>query len=144
MLRLLLCALIVFSTAASGAAQQGDPWVVVENENGKEFLGFLVMEEPYAPGVMHRVFEGFDAPGIVDATGRVISGLKYYGWKDGTTTRVVVLAAVAVDGAPNQYYPLESSQLKVVELLRYALAPGATQKVEIGKNLVRTLRMTTR
>jgi hypothetical protein len=145
MFRLLLSALIVSVTAVSGPTGQVKPWVNVENEKGEIILGFLPREEPYAPGVLHAVRELFEAPKVVDKSGRVISSLRYYGWKAGATTHVVVLADVPVEGAQNQIYPKDSPQLKTVELSRHALDAGAVQQVqELGKSLTRSLRLTTR
>ena len=145
MFRVLLCALIVSATAGSGATRQAEPWVNVETETGQVMLGFLPMDEPYAPGVMHRVAEVFKTPDVVDKSGRVISALKFYGWKVGDKTTVVVLVDVPVEGVANRLYPYESPQLRTVELSRYTLGAGAVQKIEaLGTSLTRTLRMTTR
>ena len=51
------------------------------------------------------MFEWFLTLDVVDKSGRVLSALMFYGWKVGTTTTVVVLAEVPVEGAPNQVYP---------------------------------------
>lgn len=144
MFRRLVCAMFVSAVAVSGAVAQGELWVNIENEKGTAVLGFRPMEEPYAPGVHYRVFEWFLTPDVVDKSGRVLSALKFYGWKVGTTTTVVVLADVPVEGAKNQLYPEKSPELRTVELARYELVPGAVRKIDVlGTSLSRTIRMTT-
>ncbi|HEX5217414.1 MAG TPA: hypothetical protein VFV98_18265 [Vicinamibacterales bacterium] len=144
MFRLLLSALVV-SAAMSASTPHGDLWVNVENEKGTAVLGFLPRDKPYGPGVLYAVFEWFDTPAVIDRSGRVISALKFYGWKDGAMTSVVALADVAVEGAKNQVYPYKSPELRTVELARYQLGAGAVQKVDVFSTaFVRTLRMTTR
>ena len=60
-----------------------------------------------------------------------MSGIAFYGWTEGSSVRVVVLARVPADGAANRFYPSgDSASLKLEEFAVYTLKPGESRLID--------------
>ncbi|HEX7778927.1 MAG TPA: hypothetical protein VF424_06810, partial [Vicinamibacterales bacterium] len=107
--------LLILASTVPTANQQ--LWVTVRTAAGRDVMGFLARAEPYRQGMQPAVGEEFTSDlGVRDKRGRVVSGIAFYGWTDGSTVRVLVLARVPVDGAANRFYSSDdTARLKLEE-----------------------------
>jgi hypothetical protein len=113
------------------SAQQA-PWVAVLDEQGLSVMAFAARTEPYRPGLLPRVFEDFTGDqNLRDGKGRVISGIAFYGWTDGSNVRVVLLVRVPAAGADNTFYSSgDRSQLSLEEFASYRLGVGESRRID--------------
>jgi hypothetical protein len=86
-LSLALAVAMAFLAGTAAPAQQG-LWVTVLDAQGRAVMGFAARTEPYRPGLDPRVGEDFTGDfDLRDRKGRVISGIGFYGWTEGSNVR---------------------------------------------------------
>lgn len=127
---LALAVAMAFLAVTAVSAQQA-LWVTVLDAQGRAVMGFAARTEPYRPGLLPRVFESFSGDqGLRDRSGRVISGIAFYGWTEASNVRVAVLVQVPAEGAENKFYsPGDSSKHKLEEFLVYRLGAGESRTI---------------
>ena len=118
--------------AGTGPSAQQAPWVAVLDEQGRSVMAFAARTEPYRPGLLPRVGEDFTGDeGLRDAKDRVISGIAFYGWTDGSYVRVIVLVRVPAAGAENKFYSAsDKSKLSLEEFASYRLGIGESRQID--------------
>lgn len=123
---------LVLILASTITTAQQQLWVRVHDANGRDVMGFAVRSKPYRPGALPRAGEHFTADqGARDRRGRVVSGIAFYGWAEGSSVRVVLLVEVPVDGAANRFYSRgDTSNLKLEEFGTYTLKVGESRKLD--------------
>lgn len=110
-------------------------WVTVRPADGQDVLGFAARTESYRPGLQPAVGEDFTADqGARDRQGRVISGIAFYGWTEGSSVRVVLLVRVPVEGAANRFYS-STADLRLQTLATYALKAGESRTLDDMKTV---------
>ncbi len=111
-------AFVVSSLVGTSGFIQQPPWgfsVLGKNEQPRMIA--KLMESPYKPGIEPSVFWNLQSTtGLRDQNGQVISAFGFYGWTEGTTTRVAVIARLPPEGAENRFY-------SVPELFKNGLKP---------------------
>jgi hypothetical protein len=130
-LSLALAVAMAFLAGTAAPAQQG-LWVTVLDAQGRAVMGFAARTEPYRPGRDPRVGEDFTGDfDLRDRKGRVISGIGFYGWTEGSNVRVVVLVRVPDTGVDNKFYSsADSSKTTLEEFATYRLATGESRSID--------------
>ena len=101
-------------------------WVRIESAKGQVMMRFAPRDMPYKPGVQPVVTERLTNSNMaLDAKGRVISGIGFYGWPEGDEVVVAVLILVQPNKAS-----AESQDLRYEELATYRLVHGKPAKVK--------------
>jgi hypothetical protein len=83
-------------------------------------------------GMRPRVGEDFTGDlGVRNRQGRVVSGIAFHGWTEGSNIRVLVLAKVPVEGAANRFYSSDdSARLKLEEFAACTLKVGESRRIK--------------
>jgi hypothetical protein len=123
---------LVLVLASTVTTAQQQLWVTIRTADGRDVMGFAARSEPYRQGMRPRVSETFtEDHGVRDRQGRIVSGIAFYGWTEGSNVRVVVLARVPVDGAANRFYPGgNSASVKLEEFAVYTLRAGESRRID--------------
>jgi hypothetical protein len=132
MRRSFIVAGLVLILASTLTTAQQQLWVTIRTADGRDVMGFAARSEPYRQSMRPRVGEDFTGDlGVRDRQGRIVSGIAFYGWTEGSNVRVVVLARVPVDGAANRFYPGgDSASVKLEEFAVYTLKAGESRRIE--------------
>lgn len=113
------------------AAAQGTstPWVSVQDSDGQPLMEFAAQATPFRPGIQTRVREEHR---VRAADGRTITGFAYYGWTEGASVRVIVLAQVPAAQAEPTSFPgdPDSPGTRLEQVAQFTLAVGESRRVD--------------
>jgi hypothetical protein len=99
-------AALVVSAVLAGFAQQPPCCFVVLNTAGQPTMIGKLGDVPYKPETEEPSVDwNLDRKEpVLDKKGQVISGFRFYGWREGSSIRVAVLARLPPEGAENRLY----------------------------------------
>jgi hypothetical protein len=137
-------AAFVASSVLAAFAQQPPCCFVVLNAAGQPVMSAKLGDAPYKPDkpdIEPSVDWNLDGrKPVLDKNGQVISGFRFYGWREGANIRVVVVARLAPEGAENRFYrwrDLNKAGMKprLEVFATYTLAAGETRPMDELKAL---------
>jgi hypothetical protein len=153
--RVSTAAFVLSAVLGTAAILQQSPWgFFVLGANERAIAAVRLQQVPYKPGTEPTVFWNLDDTKVVrDKDGQVISGFGFYGWTDGTTTRVAVIARLPPEGAENKFYSwpelnkrglkarlalfatytLTAGESKVMEELKAVGAESASLRIQMSE-----------
>ena len=131
-------AAFVVSAGLSGFSQQPPCCFVVLNPAGTPVMAAKLADAPYKPGTDAGPSVDWSLDGkkpLLDKNGQVISGFRFYGWREAANVRVVVVARLPPEGAENRFYrwqELNKGGMKprFEVFATYTLAVGETRPMD--------------
>ena len=133
-------AFVVTAVLAADARQPACCFVVL-NRAGQAVMLAKLGDAPHRPGIEPSVDWnlGGEKP-VRDKKGQVISGFRFYGWREGGNIRVAVVARLPPEGAENRLYgwpELNKAGMKprFEVFAAYTFAAGETQPMDELKAL---------
>lgn len=132
----------VLASSAVMIAQQQPCCFAVLNAAGEVRMTAKFADAPYKRGTVPSVEWGLrpEKNRVVDNNGQVVSAFGFYGWREGSETRVAVIARLAPEGGENRVYlwpELNKAGLKPrYELFAtYTVPPDGTRAMDELKAL---------
>jgi hypothetical protein len=136
-------AAFVVSIGLAGFAQQAPCCFVVLNPAGTPVMTAKLGDLPYKAGMDAEPSVDWNLDGkkpLLDKNGQVISGFRFYGWREAANIRIVVVARLPPEGAENRFYrwpELNKAGMKprFEVFATYTLAAGETRSMDELKAL---------